>query len=100
MRDADGKDYYSTGVYQEIVTNERLVCTDSFADEKGHVVPASYYGMEGDFPEELLISVTLEESGGKTKMTVRQSGFPAGEHREQATVGWNESLDKLEASLA
>ncbi len=48
MRGPDGKDYWSTGIYREIVPRERLVMTDSFADEKGNVVPASYYGMTGD----------------------------------------------------
>ena len=32
MRSPEGKDYWSTGVYREIVPNERLVTTDSFAD--------------------------------------------------------------------
>lgn len=53
MRSPDGKDYWSTGVYREIVPLERLVLTDSFADEKGNVVPASHYGMPGDWPLEL-----------------------------------------------
>ena len=30
---------------REIVPQERIVCTDSFADEKGNRVPASHYGM-------------------------------------------------------
>src|SRR5207249_10001297 len=35
MRSPDGKDYWSTGVYREIVPLQRIVSTDSFADEKG-----------------------------------------------------------------
>ncbi len=68
MRAPDGKDYWSTGVYREIVAPERLVTTDSFANEQGNVVPASYYGMSADFPLELLVTITLEEQGGKTKL--------------------------------
>jgi hypothetical protein len=49
MRSPEGQDFWSTGVYREIVEPERIVCTDSFADEKGNVVPASYYGMGTDF---------------------------------------------------
>jgi len=48
MRAPDGQDFWSTGVYREIVPQERIVATDSFADEKGNVVPASHYGMSGD----------------------------------------------------
>jgi uncharacterized protein YndB with AHSA1/START domain len=52
MRSPEGQDYWSTGVYREIVDPERIVCTDSFADEKGNPVPASHYGMGEDWPLE------------------------------------------------
>ena len=38
MRSPDGQEYWSTGIYQEIVPMEKLVVTDSFADEQGNVV--------------------------------------------------------------
>jgi uncharacterized protein YndB with AHSA1/START domain len=99
MRSPEGKEFWSTGVYQEIVPPERLVVTDSFADQDGNVVPASHYGMGEDFPLELQITVTFEEQDGKTKMTLRHVGFPAGQMREMAGAGWNESFDKLAESL-
>ncbi|NWJ48327.1 MAG: SRPBCC domain-containing protein [Chloroflexi bacterium] len=99
MRGPDGKDYWSTGVYREIVPPSRLVCTDNFADEKGNVVPASYYGMPGDWPQEFLVTATFEEFEGKTKLTLRHSGIPAGEMREMTEAGWNESFDKLADSF-
>lgn len=98
MRSPDGETYYTTGVYREIVPLERIVYTDSFADKNGNVVPGSYYGAD-DFPMELVVTVTFEEHDGKTKMTLRHVGLPAGEHGEQAEHGWNESFDKLAASL-
>ena len=100
MRSPEGKDYWSTGVYREIVEPSLLVCTDSFADEKGNVIPASHYGMEGDWPLELRISVTFEETGGKTTMTLRHEGIPAGQMSELTEAGWNESFDKLAEELA
>jgi uncharacterized protein YndB with AHSA1/START domain len=100
MRGPDGKDIWSTGVYKEIDPPSRLVCTDSFADEHGNVVPATYYGMP-EMPLEMLITLTLEEvEGGKTKMTLVHTGLPAGEMREGANQGWGESLDKLAELLA
>jgi uncharacterized protein YndB with AHSA1/START domain len=96
----DGQPVYSTGTYKEIVPPERLVVTDSFADEHGNVVPAAHYGMGEDIPLELLVTITLEDAGGKTKMTLVHSGLPAGETRDGAGVGWNESFDKLAAALA
>jgi uncharacterized protein YndB with AHSA1/START domain len=94
----DGRELWSTGTYREIVPMDRIVTTDSFADENGHIVPSSHYDMEG-LPLEMLVTVTFEDVGGKTRMTLRHEGFPAGEHREGATEGWSESLDKLETAL-
>lgn len=48
MRAPDGKDYWSTGVYREIVPLEKIVATDSFADPEGNVVSATHYGMNAD----------------------------------------------------
>jgi uncharacterized protein YndB with AHSA1/START domain len=95
MRGLDGKEYWSAGVYREIVPRERLVMTDSFADEKGNIVPASYYGMAEEWPMELQVTVTLEDFVGKTKMTLKHEGIPAGLMRELTETGWNESFDKL-----
>ena len=96
----EGRPIWSTGVYREIVPFERIVCTDSFADEHGNVVPATYYGMEADMPLEMLITVTFENLGGKTRMTLRHEGIPAGPEREGANQGWSESFDKLAEYLA
>jgi len=99
MRGPDGKEYWTTGVYREIVPMEKIVCTDSFADPNGNIVPASYYGMAGDWPLELLLTVTFEEMGGKTKMTLHHAGIPEGKMSGECEAGWNESLDKLAESL-
>ena len=99
MRSPDGKDYWGTAVYRELAPPERIVCTDSFADENGNVVPASHYGMSADFPLEMLVMVTFEELGGKTEMTLRHIGFPAGPDQEGARQGWSESFDKLAEHL-
>ena len=74
----------------------RMVLTDNFADEKGNIVPASHYGMTGEWPKELLVTLTFEEQKGKTKFTLLHEGMPPGEMTEQAKAGWNESFDKLE----
>ncbi len=95
MRSPEGQDFWSTGEYREIVLMERIVATDSFSDAEGNVVPASAYGMSGDWPSELLATVTFEDVGDRTKVTIREPGIPAGENRDMAEAGWNESLDKL-----
>ena len=101
MRSPDGKDYWSTGTYREIDPLKRIVCTDSFADQEGNVVPATHYGMSADYPLEMLVTVTFEESGGKTKLTLQHAlgPVPAAE-RDLCQQGWSESLDKLAGDLA
>jgi len=100
MRSTEGQDIWATGEYREIVPKERIVCTDNFADADGNVVPASHYEIPGDFSSEMIITVTLQESNGKTKMTLRHTGLPGGEMAEGANEGWNQSFDKLAESLA
>lgn len=99
MRSPEGKEFWSTGTYREIVPLERLVYSDSFADEEGNIVPASYYGMDDETASEMLVTVTLAEQGGQTEMTLRHTGLPAGSMGEMAEQGWKESIDKLALSL-
>jgi uncharacterized protein YndB with AHSA1/START domain len=91
----EGRPIWSKGIFKEIVPLERLVMTDSFADENGNVVSATEYGMPDDFPLEMVVTVTFEDAGqGKTKMTLRHEGLPASQ-KDGAGTGWNESLDKM-----
>ncbi|MBX7152698.1 SRPBCC domain-containing protein [bacterium] len=99
MRSAEGQEFWSTGVYKEIVPPERIVWTDNFADKDGNIVPASSLGIPGDWPDELLVTLTFEDIGGKTKMTLVHKGLPAGEMIDMTSTGWNESLDKLAETL-
>jgi uncharacterized protein YndB with AHSA1/START domain len=95
------RDFWSTGVYREIVPLVRIVCTDSFADEHGNIVPATHYDMNPDMPLEMLVTVTFEDlADGRTKMTLKHEGLPAGEDRDGAGEGWAQSLDKLAALIA
>ncbi|HTR19874.1 MAG TPA: SRPBCC domain-containing protein [Gemmatimonadales bacterium] len=100
MRGPDGKDFWTTGVYREIVPLQRLVYTDSFADAAGNALPPSAYGFTADWPAEQLVTVTLAPEGSGTRMTLRHAGLPGGMHREMAGAGWSQSFDKLAASLA
>ncbi len=99
MRSPEGEDYWSTGTYLEIVPPERVVSTDSFADENGNVVPPTDYGMSPDFPRELRATVTFVEQENRTRINLRYTGFPAGEDRDSTRMGWDESLDKLVLDL-
>ena len=101
MISGDGQEVWSTGTILEIVPNEKLVMTDSFSDDQGHVVSASYYGMGSEFPLESRVILTLTIEGHLTKFTLKYedvSSVPE-EHLLGMQQGWSESFDKLEAYL-
>lgn len=95
------KDMYSAGTYKEIVPMKKIVCTDHFADSEGNYVSPKDFGMPGtDWADEMLVTFTFEDAGdGKTKLTLVHEGHPM-EMQKDATAGWNQSLDKLAASLS
>ncbi|HYM20332.1 MAG TPA: SRPBCC family protein [Candidatus Kapabacteria bacterium] len=99
MRWPDGRDNFNTGEYLELVPMKKIVFTNKFSDPDGNVVPASYYGLPGEFPGDMITYVEFEDLNGKTKMTLHHTGLPGGEMSEMTKQGWNESLDKLADSL-
>ncbi len=95
MRSPDGQEFWSQGVYREIVVPERIVCTDSFADEQGRPVSPEHYGMSAAWPAEALLVAEFSEHKGKTMLHLEHSPIPPGRERDMCRQGWNESLDKL-----
>ncbi len=97
MSGPDAKPVCGIGTFREVKDQERLVLTDSFANEQGKVVSASYYGMSPDWPREMLITVTFEKVGGKTRVTLEDSGLHgvSEKDREEMRQGWEQSFDKL-----
>ena len=90
---------FTGGVFLEVVPIERLVYTDSFADEAGNIVSPAHYKMPSDFPEKMIVTVILEDLGNKTRMTLQHVGALALEMSEMTEKSWNESFDKLGDSL-
>ena len=62
------------------------------------MVPASHYGLEGDWPSEMLVTVTLEEDGSRTIMTLQHAGIPSG-MLSDFEAGWSGSFDNPAESL-
>ena len=84
QRDAAGNEYAFNGVYREIVPPEKLSYTFEFEGMPGHV---------------LIETLTFEEQGGKTKLTVTGS-FQSVEDRDGMLhsgmeEGANESYERL-----
>ena len=81
-----GDDIWAKGIYRELRAPEKLVFDSFFSDQKGNRVERP------GFPKETRIAVTFEDVGGRTKVTIRQTGL----ERDQGEMkGWNEGLDRL-----
>jgi uncharacterized protein YndB with AHSA1/START domain/predicted enzyme related to lactoylglutathione lyase len=101
MRSPEGQDFWSRGVYREIVEPALIIATDTFADADGNVVEPTQYGMSASWPREALITVTFVEQDGQTTFTLRHAvGVASASEAEMCQQGWNESLDRLAAYLA
>jgi uncharacterized protein YndB with AHSA1/START domain len=83
---------WTTGEYTEVIPNERLVYTDSPADENGKVVSPSAMGMPDGHPATTEVTVLLKDLGGRTKMVMTHAGMPAD---SGAGSGWVQAFDKL-----
>jgi uncharacterized protein YndB with AHSA1/START domain len=81
---------WSTGEYGEVIPNQRLVYTDSMADENGNVVTPP--PEMGAYPTTTEVTVRLEEIDGRTKMVVTHAGIPAS---DGASGGWEQAFDKM-----
>jgi len=81
-----------TGEYKEVVPNERLVFTDSMADEEGNILAPAAMGMPADYPTITEVTVTLEARAGATKMVLTHAGVPAD---SGGAGGWEQAFDKM-----
>lgn len=94
-----GQDSFSTGTFVKIAPMKLIEYTDSFADKDGNAVSPTTYGMSADYPEKVRTTVEFKDMGDKTEITLTQYSVPVDKMREFAEIGWNQSLDKLQASL-
>jgi uncharacterized protein YndB with AHSA1/START domain len=88
MRSPQGEDHWVGGVYKEISPPAKVVFTHAWQDAAGNA------------EHETVVSVTLNENGGKTQLTLHQAFFLSDASRDGHLEGWNETLDELERYLA
>jgi uncharacterized protein YndB with AHSA1/START domain len=100
LRAPDGSDMWGKFVYREIVKPERLVWMNSFSDKDGET---TVHPMSPDWPREMLTTVTFEEQGGKTKVTVQWLPHEATalerktfeEGRDSMKMGWTGTFEQF-----
>lgn len=85
-----------TGEYREVVTNERLVYTESLSDEHGNVVAQSDPGVPDGHPTTTEVRVELEDVDGRTRMVMTHVGVP---DDSPGAAGWAMAFDKLSARV-
>lgn len=105
MRMPDGQTvWWGRFVYREIAPPERLVYVSSFSDENAGVTRAPF---KESFPREIHNTLTLEEHGGKTTLTLRASPVEASDEERATFVsmfrsmqqGFTGTFDQLAAFL-
>jgi uncharacterized protein YndB with AHSA1/START domain len=99
VRSPEGMEYWTKGIFNEIVSGKRIVATDLFSDINGNIIPAAAVGLPEDWPSTLLWTVDFELADQQTKLTLRHMGLPP-EMVESCRAGWNESFDKLALLLS
>jgi uncharacterized protein YndB with AHSA1/START domain len=77
MKSAQGRMFWNTGTYKEVVANKKIVSTMSFSNESGKIIPGSQVSVPGQWPNEITVIVEFSESAGKSRVTVREVGIPS-----------------------
>jgi uncharacterized protein YndB with AHSA1/START domain len=90
------KRMWFTGEYREVVQNQRLVYTESMADESGNVLLPSDLGMPPGHPATTEVTVELQDLGGRTKMVLTHTGIPSD---SPGAAGWVMAFRKLAAHI-
>lgn len=88
MRSLEGEELWLSGVYLEVVENERLVFTHAWDRD------------DGSRGHETVVTVTFEDQGDKTRMNFRQAYFESVDDRDGHGGGWDECFELLEELLA
>ena len=85
MKSPDGEEHDVSGVYREVIPNERLVYT---------------WAWKSTPERESLVTVELREKGDATELTLTHERFADSEARDRHQEGWTGCLDRLQRALA
>lgn len=98
MKSEQGRMFWSTGTYQEVIPNRRIVSTMSFSNESGRILSGSQVSVPGKWPDEITIIDEFSESDGKARVTVTEAGIPLIAY-PLAKMGWAQQFDKIQSLL-
>jgi uncharacterized protein YndB with AHSA1/START domain len=88
------------GVYREIVRPERLLYTLATADREGNEIEPVQAGHDPRWPRQTVVTVTLTQVRGGTKLTLEQTVAEALARHTGALPSWLEMLDRMATLIA
>jgi uncharacterized protein YndB with AHSA1/START domain len=86
MKSLDGELYVATGIYREIITNEKLKFTWRWETSSSD-------------PSDTLVTVGFKKSGKHTKLVFTHENFATEESAKEHREGWEGALSKLSRIL-
>lgn len=87
-----------SGVYREVTPPSRLVLTMFLADRDGNAIERDV--KHPNWPKETTLTVSFEDLGGRTKVTLEQTVSEALAKETGAYPSWLQMLDRLAEQLA
>jgi uncharacterized protein YndB with AHSA1/START domain len=88
-------DCWCVGEYQEVVRPERIVYTLATADRAGNKIEPVQAGHDPRWPRETLVTVTLTDVRGSTRLTLEQNVSESLAKRTGAHPSWLQMLERL-----
>jgi uncharacterized protein YndB with AHSA1/START domain len=88
MRSPEGVVHWKRGTYRDIVTPERIVLTFAWEDENG------------ELGHQTVVTVTLDDLGDRTHLTLRHELFATVGACEDHRLGWTTCLERFASWLA
>lgn len=92
-------DCWVKGKYLEVKAPEKLVFTMTLSNEAGDTLAAIDAGKPGDWPMEILTTVSFSQIGQQTKLSIHQTVPEASAKENGAYQSWIKMLAKLSGLL-
>ena len=92
-------DCWCIGEYKEVIPHSKIVFTMINADKNGNPINPTEIGMDSDWPGRTLVTVTLTEENGKTKLQLRQTVSQELAKKTGAYPSWLQMLNNMQTLL-
>ncbi len=86
---------WTIGEFLKVNKPEKIVQRIVMSDEKGKPVDPKALGMDPDWPQETLLTLTFEDLGGRTKMILEQEVNESLAKKTGAYPSWIQMFDRL-----